>query len=76
MIKAKDKNGREIEFSVYGRHGDDIQIDEIYYVDGEDEVSEATVNWIQERYAEEIYEAWYMNMVDAAEYYMDAEYDR
>ena len=67
MIRAKDENGNDLEFSIYGKYDDDIQIDEIYYINSEDEVSETTIDYVMDRYSNDIYEEWLMNQVDAAE---------
>lgn len=64
---VKDKNGREIEITVYGRYGDDIEIDEAYYTDTDEEVGEDVIEYIYENYADEMYEEWVDHMVGIAE---------
>ena len=67
MIQAKDQAGRELEFSVSGMHDDDLQIDEIYYLEGEPTVDEYTADWILAQYATEAYEYWMESKISAAE---------
>lgn len=68
---VKDKAGREIEISVYGRYEDDIQIDSAQYVDGDDEVSEETCEYIYEHYQSELYEAWFDQQCGRADFDRD-----
>lgn len=75
MIKAKDQHGRALEFSVFGRYEDDIEIDEIYYLDETlGEVDDETVDYVLNAYSTEIYEEWQENMIARAEDWND--YDR
>jgi hypothetical protein len=76
MIRGTDQNGKELEFSVYGRYEDDIQIDEIYYLESEDEVTDETIDYVLDAYSDVISEEWYMNQVDAAESFADSYEDR
>jgi hypothetical protein len=73
IMKVKDKSGRQIEISVYGRYEDDIQIDEAYYTDSEEEVSDETLDYIYSQYADAMYEEWYDNKVGEAEYYYEGD---
>jgi hypothetical protein len=67
-MQVNDKNGNEIEISVSGRYEDDIQIEEAYYVDETlGEVSDETINYIQDNYAEDIYESWFDKQLGMSE---------
>lgn len=63
----KDQDGRDVELYVSGRYEDDITIDEIYYLDSSDDVSDETIDYIYDTYAEEIYQCWYEKQIGAAE---------
>lgn len=68
---AKTKSGREVEFVVWGIYEDDIQVDDAFYVDdieGKEEVSDDDLDYIQDKYASEIYQEWLENQICAAEY--------
>lgn len=71
---VKNKDGREIEIeSVYGKYDDDIQIEEAYYVDTGEEVSEKDIDYIMDAYSSEIYDMWFQNGIMAAEYYWEGD---
>lgn len=75
MIKAKDAQGRELEFSVYGTDPDDIQVNEIYYTNPADPevVEDAVINYVEREYAAEIYEAWMEDQIGRAEAYYEGD---
>ena len=76
-MKVKDQKGRELEIeSVTGTDGDDIQIDEIYYTDDPEEVSDEVVEFVSTTYATELYEFWYEWMVGRAEYIAEMNLDQ
>jgi hypothetical protein len=65
---VNDKDGNEIEISVTGRYEDDIQIEEVYYVDESlGEVSDKVVDYIMDNYQQEIYELWFDNQIGMSE---------
>ena len=66
-MKAFDSKGKEIELSVSGWYEDDIEIDDIYYIESEEEVPESEVEFIYERYSDSIYEAWLDKQIRTAE---------
>ena len=70
---VKDQSGREIEISVSGRYDDDIQIEEASYVDSDEEVSEETIEFIQDKFADKIYEEWYENKACESEYFFEGD---
>ena len=69
MMIVKDQLDREIEISIYGLYEDDIQIDEAAYFDSEEEVSDETIEYILDTYADAIYAEWHDNKVGEAESY-------
>ena len=71
MIKAKDQAGRALEFNVCGRHEDDLEVDEIYYLEGEDKVSDETVEFVLNEYATQAHEYWIDQRIGAAEDYYE-----
>ena len=74
---VKDKAGREIEISVGGSDHDDIEItDAVYCDDPNEEVPESVIEYITDKYADNIYTEWYENQCSAAEAYYDLLNDR
>lgn len=74
MIYVKNKQGRTIEISVIGLYGDDIQVNEAYYLDDpEEEVSENDIDYISENFQDEMYEDWFNNQVTISEYYYEGD---
>jgi hypothetical protein len=73
MIKAKDQAGRALEFSVSGRHDDDLEINEIYYLEGDDQVDDETCEWVLDAYATEAHEYWREACQSAAEDYCEGD---
>jgi hypothetical protein len=61
------KDGREVEFSVFGRYEDDLTIDDAYFVDSDEEVSQQDIDYIEKNYAQEIYEKWLEDQIARAE---------
>lgn len=70
---VKDKKGNEIEISIGGAYEDDIQIEEAAYFDSDDEVSDETIDYILDTYADEIYTEWYENKAGEAESYYEGD---
>lgn len=58
---VKNKLGRELEITVYGKYDDDIQIDDAVYLDNDEEVSDEDIEYITKHYADEIYQEWIEN---------------
>lgn len=75
MITVKNAFGREIELSVCGAQ-DDVQIDECYYVDGDDEVTNEDIDFIYHTYGDELYGAYMEHAIDRAEHLYDLMNDR
>lgn len=68
MLTLKDKDGREVELSVYGQH-DDVQIDEAYYTDTGEDVPDNVVDYLMDTYGDKLFEAFQENQVDRADFY-------
>lgn len=49
----KTENGREVEIEFYGDY-DDVQVDDAYYLDGDEDVSGEDIEYILDRYGAEI----------------------
>lgn len=67
----KNAEGREIEFTVYGKYEDDIQITDANYLDGDEDVAESDILYLLDTYQDAIYMAWVENMQG----YADSLYD-
>ena len=65
----KDEAGNVVEVMVAGTACDDVWIEEAYYTDSEELVSEQTIEWLMDRYAGDIEEEYYMNRVAEADFY-------
>ena len=63
---VKDEQGREIELTLGGCNEDDIQIELINYVDSDEGVSEETIEYIYQTYADEMFEHWVDTMIGAS----------
>jgi RNA binding exosome subunit len=74
-MKIYDKNNREVELEVFGHYSDDIQIISAYYVDDNSEVPDHICDWIQDNYADAIFEQWLEQQQGIAESYFEG-YDR
>ena len=59
LMEIKNKDGREIEVSVYGKYDDDIQIEEAYYTDDNSDASDEDIEYIYNTYGDELYQLWY-----------------
>jgi len=70
---VKNNDGREIEIHVYGNHSDDIQIDEAFYLDSNDDVTDEDIEYIMDYYADDIYLQWYENKCGQAEAYYEGD---
>lgn len=66
-----DSTGRQAQIEVYGKHDDDIQIVEAYYLDTGEDLHDEEVDYIMRTYDSEIYQEWYENQIAAAEAYHD-----
>jgi hypothetical protein len=66
---VKNKLGREIEFTVTGQYSDDLFIEEAYYADTGEPLSDKEIDELQETHADKVYEAWMDNMVSSADFY-------
>ena len=62
-----DSQGREVEVSVSGAE-DDVQIDEISYVDSDEEVPESEVEFIMDNYQDALYEKWLDRQIGRADF--------
>lgn len=51
----KTEDGRSVEMEVYG-HYEDVEIDEAYYLDSEEDVTQEDIEYILDTYAAEIQE--------------------
>lgn len=65
----KDETGKIVEVTVAGTACDDVWIEEAYYTDSEELVSEQTIEWLMDRYSGDIEEEYYMNRVAEADFY-------
>lgn len=72
-MKCKDENGKEMVVTVCGRYEDDLQIDDAYYVDSDDRVSDETIEYVYENYADAMYEEWYEGQIGRAEAYFEGD---
>jgi hypothetical protein len=70
------KDGRQVEFSVFGRYEDDLTIDDIYFTESEDEVSQEDIDYIEKTYAQEIYENWIEDQIARAEDWAERNMER
>lgn len=71
---VKDENGRELEISVYGSFGDDIQIDDAHYLDDHDAlVTDDTIEYIYETYPNELQDEWLDRQMARAERYSEGD---
>lgn len=74
---VKDSKGKKVEIiSVYGKYEDDIRIEEASYVSSGKEVPDSEIDYIQDKYAAQIYDMWFENRVGAAEFAVDSFYNR
>lgn len=67
--------GREVELSVHGE-SDDIQIDEARFVDDGSDCDDEVIEYIYERYADELYTEFMDRAVMRAEAWADSMEDR
>lgn len=75
--KIRDQKGREVEVSrVDGHVGEGAYIEECYYADDDSEVPDDVIDWLNDNYAEQLYEQFYEDMVGRAEDAFDAMRDR
>jgi len=65
----KDETGNVVEVVVAGTACDDVWIEEAYYTDSDEIVSEQTIEWLMDRYSGDIEEEYYMNRVAEADFY-------
>lgn len=70
-----DQDGREVEVSVEGDREHPEIVDAVY-VDGDDKVSDATLNYLARHYQEELSEAAFDLQIMRAEAWADALADR
>jgi hypothetical protein len=70
---VKDSKGKEVEISVYGNDPDDIQIDEAFYVETKEDVSDDEIQYIYDAYSDSIYESWLDKQIGAAEAYYEGD---
>lgn len=74
-MKVFDKEGRELEVTLYGKYEDDIQIDEIYYTDSDEEVSDSVIEYIYDKYSDKMYEEWFMDRCSDGESFYEGLFD-
>ena len=71
MIKVKDNKDNIIEVMVCGYDSDDVQIDTaVYEATGED-VSEDVIEYIYNKYSDELYNEWCDNVMAMADWNND-----
>lgn len=64
----KTKDGREVEVdSVNGEVGEGAHIDSCFWVDSDADVPDDVIDWLNNSYAEELYEHYYQGIVGRAE---------
>ena len=76
---VKDSQGNEVELEISGSsEADDLVIDSAYYVntDMPEEVEDSELDYIQDHYQAQMYEAWFEGQLRRAEIYMDMKEDR
>lgn len=80
-MKYKNRNGRDVEMSIHGKHSDDLQCDGAEFVTATildrvkdifglpaPEPTDADIDYIMATYADEIYQDWIEDKVCEAEY--------
>lgn len=73
---ALDHEGRKVEITgVRGRYEDDITVDECWYVDSDEEVSDASLEYIYDHYGAELFEMWHEHQRGLADSWMEREKD-
>lgn len=68
-------SGREVEVAKVSGEEDDIQIDQAFYTDTQDEVTDEDLEEIYTMYPEMLFEKWYEREIAAAEAAVDAAKD-
>ena len=79
-MKVKDKSGRPVYITIHGNEPDALYIDEVYYLDtpmsSDENVSDEMIEWIQEAYADAIYQEWCEDQSSRAEALAESREDR
>lgn len=70
----KDKKGNPLEVFVNGEFND-ITIEDICYLDSDDDVPEETMQYVYDTYSDELRDAYMDKLMDAANAYNDYERD-
>lgn len=70
MCLVKDQLGREIEIAICGDY-DDIHIDEAYYIDFEEEVTDETIEYILDTQYDKLSECWFEKQQGLADHYFE-----
>lgn len=65
---VKDRQGREIEITVFGTAADDVQINEAFYLFSDEDVSESTIDYILDTYGAELEQEWFESQVSRADF--------
>lgn len=66
----KNELGEEILVTVSGKYEDDIQIESAEFVSRNGEVPDEDIEFLQDKFADEIYEAWMELRIAQADYYL------
>jgi hypothetical protein len=74
MKKFYAEDGREVDIlNVEGEISEGAQVTEAQYVDSDDDVSESVMEYLSDKYQEQVYEMFYDNVVGEAEYLSEGE---
>lgn len=65
-----DKNGREVDFAVSG-DADDVYISWMIFTDTGEDADDDTVEWVTDNQPDALFEAWFENQSEVAEYLAD-----
>lgn len=65
-----DKNGREVDFAVSG-DADDVYISWMTFTDTGEDADDDTVEWVTDNQPDALFEAWFENQSEMAEYLAD-----
>lgn len=73
---VKDSKGRDVEIYFSGDEPDSIEVEDAFYVDDEESVASDEIEYIMDKYADEIYEDFCEQQITKAEYLRDSWEDR